>query len=106
MLGSRVRIPHGPLISQEESTMPKKTTKKLSFDVTTHILVPEHKLLNDKQRKALFEKYHVAVSELPKIFVSDSAISDLNAQPGDVIKIIKKSRTAGETVYYRGVINE
>ncbi|PIN77092.1 DNA-directed RNA polymerase subunit H [Candidatus Woesearchaeota archaeon CG10_big_fil_rev_8_21_14_0_10_34_8] len=84
--------------------MPKK--KKSSFEVTTHSLVPEHTLLSEKEKKELFEKYNLAIPELPKIFETDPAIENLNAKSGDVVKIVKKSPTAGEAVYYRGVINE
>ena len=80
--------------------------KKQTINVAAHTLVPEHILLSDKEKKALFEKYNITVAELPKIFVTDPAIVDPKAKPGDVIKIIKKSPTAGQAEYYRGVISE
>ncbi|NQU98624.1 DNA-directed RNA polymerase subunit H [Candidatus Woesearchaeota archaeon] len=75
-------------------------------DKLTHILVPVHLKLSDKDKKALMEKYNVDIKELPKISIKDPAISHLDAKERDVIKIIRKSSTAGETVFYRGVINE
>ncbi len=51
-------------------------------------------------------KYNVSLRELPKIKKDDSAISSLNVKVGDVIKIARASPTAGETVFYRGVISE
>ncbi len=91
-----------------QSTFPWRDTmaKKQTTEVITHILVPEHILLNEKEKNAILEKYNVTLSELPKIFVTDVAIVPLGVKPGDVIKIVKKSQTAGETVYYRGVISE
>jgi len=75
------------------------------LDVTKHILVPKHIKLGDKEKKELFEKYSIALEELPKILVKDPAIKQLHAKVGDVIKIIRKSDTADEAVFYRGVVN-
>jgi DNA-directed RNA polymerase subunit H len=78
--------------------------KKLS--VSKHILVPPHTKLNESEKKALLEKYKISLSELPRISIKDPAIESLKVKPGDVIKIIRKSPTAGTTVFYRSVINE
>ncbi len=79
-------------------------TKK-KYDIKKHLLVPEHIKLNDKEKKELLEKYHISLKELPKISKKDPAIDHLNPKEGDVIKIIRKSPTAGESIFYRGVIN-
>jgi len=75
--------------------------KKL--DPTKHDLVPKHVLLPDKEKEELFARYKITIFDLPRIEKSDAAISHLPAKTGDVIKIIKKSKTAKEAVYYRGV---
>lgn len=67
------------------------------------MLVPEHVKLSETEKKKLFEKYNVSIRELPKISRKDPAIVNLNTKPGDVIKIIRKSQTAGEAIFYRGV---
>ena len=36
--------------------------------------------------------------------ISDKALEDLDVRPGDIIKITRKSPTAGESVYYRYVV--
>ena len=69
-----------------------------------HILVPEHKKLSEKDKAELLKKYNITLKELPKILNSDPAIAELDVDEGDVIKITRNSRTAGKTVYYRGVI--
>jgi DNA-directed RNA polymerase subunit H len=38
------------------------------------------------------------------IFVNDPAIIGLGVKPGDMIKITRKSATAGESIYYRYVV--
>jgi len=67
--------------------------------------MPKHIKLSDKEKASLLEKYNTTLKELPKILKDDPAIINLNAKPGDVIKIIRESSTAGKSVFYRGVIN-
>lgn len=69
-------------------------------------LVPKHIKLSKAEKKKLLEKYNITVKELPKILKTDPAIAELQAKEGEVIKIIRKSKTTGETVYYRGIVNE
>ncbi len=80
--------------------------KSITFDVSTHMLVPKHTKLNQKEKKELFEKYGILFRNLPKISVNDPAIRTLNLKEGDVVKIERASPTAGDTIYYRGVISE
>ena len=77
--------------------------KKQKFKVDKHILTPKHLKLGEREKTQLLEKYRVASKELPKILKSDSAIKELDVKPGDIIKIIRKSPTAGESVFYRVV---
>jgi DNA-directed RNA polymerase subunit H len=51
------------------------------------------------------EKYHITLKELPKISKKDPAIGHLNVKEGDVVKVVRESPTAGEAIFYRGVIN-
>ena len=80
--------------------------KKLKYDVTKHDRVPKHSKLSQKDLKTLCEKLKITVKNLPKISLKDPAIKSLGASEGDVIKIERSSPTSGNTVYYRGVINE
>ena len=79
--------------------------KKQKFKVDKHTLTPKHVKISDKDKTQIFEKYHVTSKEMPKILKTDSAIKELEAKPGDVIKIIRKSQTAGESYFYRVVID-
>lgn len=74
-------------------------------DVTKHVLVPKHSLVSEKEKKALTDKYSLSGNELPRILKTDPAIQHLKAKEGDVIKIVRKSLTAGETVFYRRVVS-
>lgn len=76
-----------------------------NVDVTKHALVPKHAKISDKEKKELYEKYSVQLRDLPKILITDPAIQHLDAKEGDVIKISRDSPTAGNTTYYRRVVN-
>ncbi len=78
-------------------------TKK--FDVTKHELVPKHVIISEKEKKELTEKYKLSIPNFPRIIIKDPAIAHLKAKEGDVIKIIRPSRTAGESIFYRRVTN-
>jgi len=83
----------------------KKTSKAKDFSfVGKHILVPKHSKVSEKEKKELFSNYHIDMEHLPKIFTDDPAIQELDVKPGDIVKIIRKSPTAGEIVFYRTVI--
>jgi len=73
-------------------------------DIIQHELVPKHEILTDKEKKDVLENFEVNENQLPKITVSDPVIELIGASPGDVIKITRKSKTAGEAVYYRFVV--
>lgn len=77
----------------------------MKFDTTKHILVPKHTKLNEAEKKALFQKHRITVRELPKISLKDPAIAKLKLKSGDVVKIMRKSLSAGEAAFYRGVID-
>jgi DNA-directed RNA polymerase subunit H len=71
------------------------------IDILKHELVPRHEILTAAEKKELLEKMSITEKQLPKILDSDPVIKKIEAKPGDVIKITRKSQTAGETVYYR-----
>ena len=79
---------------------------KTKLEINKHVLVPEHKKLNDKEKAALLEKYYISPNNLPRILSKDKAISDLKVTKGDIIKVTRQSATAGVTKFYRVVINE
>lgn len=79
--------------------------KKPKFKVDKHILTPKHLKLSEKEKTQLFEKYHVTSKEMPKILKTDASLRELDVKPGNVVKIIRKSPTAGEAIFYRVVID-
>lgn len=73
--------------------------------IKSHVLMPKHVKLSEKEKNEILEKYHIALRELPKIRKDDPSIASLNAEVGDVIKIMRESPTAGKVVFYRGVVH-
>ena len=69
-----------------------------------HAYVPKHEIITKKEAEAVLEKYHCKPTDLPLIFVTDPAIVSLGVKPGDMIKITRDSATAGESFYYRYVV--
>ncbi|HEY9703076.1 MAG TPA: DNA-directed RNA polymerase subunit H [Allocoleopsis sp.] len=82
----------------------KKTKPTEKLDVSNHILVPKHEKCSETEKKAVLKKYNVDLKDLPKISINDAAIVDMNLEPGDLVKITRNSKTAGETIFYRVVI--
>jgi len=79
-------------------------TKKNQVLVPDHVYVPKHEIISKKEAQAVLKKYNCKPTELPLIFVTDPAILGLGVKPGDMIKISRKSPTAGESLYYRYVV--
>jgi DNA-directed RNA polymerase subunit H len=72
-------------------------------DVSQHELVPEHRLLDEEEVDAVLEEYNVTRTNLPKIKRKDPAVPD-GAETGDVVEIVRDSRTTDRAVVYRLVI--
>lgn len=75
-----------------------------SFDIFKHSLVPLHELLTDEERKAVAEKYHAEPYQFPWIKAADPISIIIGAKPGDVLRIVQKSETAGRYEGYRYVV--
>ena len=80
-------------------------TKKGKTDALTHVLLPKHTKVSEREAKALLKSYCITVKELPKISKKDPAIAHLDVESGDIIRIDRKSVTAGTSISYRTVIN-
>jgi len=75
-----------------------------AFNLFEHKLVPKQEILTEEERTALLEKYKVKPYQLPQISSVDPTVKAIGAKPGDVLRIIRKSLTAGEHTAYRYVV--
>jgi DNA-directed RNA polymerase subunit H len=74
------------------------------FDLFQHKLVPKHEILTQEERERLLAEYKVHPYQLPQIKASDPAVKVIDARPGDIIRVIRKSSTSGEHIAYRYVV--
>lgn len=75
------------------------------FKVTDHEMVPKHEVLTAAEKTEVLETLGIVKENLPKIKETDAVMKEIGGKVGDVIRIIRKSQTAGHSVYYRVVIN-
>jgi DNA-directed RNA polymerase subunit H len=68
-------------------------------------LVPKHEILSEKEKEQLLAEYKVHPYQLPQIKSSDPAVKVIDARPGDILRILRKSATAGEHIAYRYVVD-
>ncbi len=74
------------------------------FKLHDHILVPEHILLSDEEAEEVLKTLGVSKEQLPKIRADDPVAKEIGAKPGQIVKIIRESPTAGRSIAYRLVI--
>ncbi|MBC8443996.1 DNA-directed RNA polymerase subunit H [Candidatus Woesearchaeota archaeon] len=79
---------------------------KTNLDISKHILIPLHTKLNEKEKEILLQKYNASTGNLPRISEKDKSIENLKVKEGDIIKITRKSQTAGTAYFYRVVVND
>jgi len=75
-----------------------------SFNIFGHEFVPKHEILTAEERKKLLAEYKVEPYQLSRINASDPAVTAIGAIPGDIVRVIRKSPTAGKYVAYRYVV--
>jgi DNA-directed RNA polymerase subunit H len=77
---------------------------KLEVNVLKHILVPQHERLSPQEKQKVLERFGIKPFQLPQILSSDPCMKVIGAVPGDIIRITKKSPTAGISHFYRYVV--
>jgi DNA-directed RNA polymerase subunit H len=78
--------------------------EKKVVKISNHTYQPKHEILSKIQAEEILKQYNTKPSQLPYIMKDDKGIEDLDVRPGDIVKITRKSATAGESVYYRYVV--
>ncbi|EQB60334.1 dna-directed rna polymerase 2 [Vairimorpha apis BRL 01] len=75
--------------------------EELMFNITKHELVPKHRIISEDEKQQLFVKLKISAEQMPKILKRDPVCRYLGAESGDVVEILRNSRTAGVSVYYK-----
>ena len=82
----------------------------MKFNVLEHKLVPEHRVLTDKESEEVLKALKVTKDQLPKIRADDPAVHILEKArkapipEGTIIKVTRISETAGVSEAYRLVV--
>ena len=76
--------------------------KRLQFNILKHDLVPKHSILTKEEEDTFKKKYNILNnSQIPDISFFSPVSIVMGFRPDDIIKIIRKSRVAINTEFYR-----
>ena len=75
-----------------------------SFKIFDHDFVSKHELLSPEEKEKILSEYKMEPYQLPRIRASDPAVIAVGGIPGDIVKVIRKSPTAGKYIAYRYVV--
>ncbi|MCD6215753.1 MAG: DNA-directed RNA polymerase subunit H [Candidatus Aenigmarchaeota archaeon] len=77
---------------------------KKEINIFENYLVPKHEIMTEEEKQQLLKKFNISLKQLPRIKERDPAVKAIGAKKGDIIKIERKSETAGVAYYYRVVV--
>ena len=80
----------------------------MKIDIQQHDLVPKHEVISESEKELLQKNSDFDINNLPKIKINDPVVKELTKSSpvsiGDVLKITRNSKTAGEFISYRIII--
>ena len=78
------------------------SVSELLYNILDHEMVPQHRIIKEDEIPPLFEKYNITdKSQLPDINRFDPVAKLLGCRPGDIVEIIRPSKTSVSAKYYR-----
>lgn len=104
---------HKILIVQEINSKSKHTVQQtykdteifeenfLIINIVDHPIVPQHILLSEEEGESILANFYARKREFPKILITDPIAMYYNMPLGRICKIIRKSETGGDSVFYR-----
>lgn len=75
-------------------------------NILEHELVPKHEVVTPEEALKILRELRVEPWQLPWISVDDPVVKAIGAKPGDIVRITRKSPTAGISIAYRYVVVE
>lgn len=80
--------------------------QRLQFNILNHSLVPPHIILNKDETTDFYRKYNIMNDkQIPEISRFDPVSQIIGMEPGTICKIIRPSKTAITTNYFRLCVN-
>lgn len=67
-------------------------------------LVPKHEIVPKEKQEEVLKKFGMTTRTMPRIHKADPIIEEIKAEKGDIIKITRRSHTAGVSIYFRIVV--
>ena len=81
--------------------------KRLLFNILNHESVPKHTILGKEEEELLRKKYNIKDdSNIPEISRFDPVAQIIGMKPGNICKILRPSKNAIESEYFRLCINK
>lgn len=77
----------------------------LLVNIIDNNLVPKHIILSDDEANDILKEYKINKENLPRILSGDRIAKYYNVKPGQIVKIIRPSITAGNEIVYRICVN-
>lgn len=79
-----------------------QSIKRLQFNILEHDLVPEHRVLTSEEVDVVKKRYNIVDNtQFPDISRFDPVAQVIGIRPGEVCEIIRPSKTAITSYYYR-----
>lgn len=79
-----------------------ESIKCLQFNILKHILVPEHNIISEAEVQNIMTRYNITDKcQLPDISRFDPVAKAIGLRPGQVCRILRPSKTAITSSYYR-----
>ena len=76
--------------------------KRLQFNILEHVLVPPHRVLNNDEMLNIKSRYNIMEDvQFPEISRFDPVAQIIGIRPGQICEIIRPSKTAIQSMYYR-----
>lgn len=76
--------------------------KKLMFNLLEHSMVPNHRILNDEEKKEMYKKFNIINdSEWQEISRFDPVAKIIGLRPGQLCEITRSSKTSIVSYNYR-----
>ena len=76
--------------------------KRLQFNILDHSLVPSHRVLSQEESDEIRKKFNITCDQqIPTISRFSPVSLAIGIRPGDICEIIRPSKTAVNTLFYR-----